>query len=124
MTGLESILTSSIVHRVGWTLLHSLWQAAAVAALLAGAMWILRRRSASLRYAAACAALLLMLALPAVTIWLVTPPVPPPAAEEQLAATAHPEQVLPRPVGPVGLGIMKEMALSWPRERRLGFLRP
>jgi len=72
--GLEEILGSPIVYRVGWTLVHSLWQGAAVAALLAGAMLLLRRRSANVRYAVSCAALVLMLALPAATMWLLTPP--------------------------------------------------
>ena len=74
MMGLEEIMGSPIVYRVGWTLVHSLWQGAAVAALLAGAMLLLRRRSAGVRYAVSCAALVLMLALPAATMWLLAPP--------------------------------------------------
>jgi GWxTD domain-containing protein len=51
---------------LGWTLLHSLWQGAIIAAVL-GAL-LAASRSPRIRYAAACAALLAMLAAFAVTL--------------------------------------------------------
>src|SRR5579863_2158934 len=51
---------------IGWTLLHSLWQGALVALLLAAALS--RVRSARIRYAAACFAMLVILAGFAVTL--------------------------------------------------------
>ncbi len=55
------------ITALGWTLIHFLWQGAGIAALLAGARYILRKSSAQARYAAAMAALLLMLACAAAT---------------------------------------------------------
>jgi bla regulator protein blaR1 len=57
-------LLELVVQALGWTLLHSLWQGALVAVLLASANVFLRRRSAEVRYAAASAALGLLLLLP------------------------------------------------------------
>jgi len=65
-----TLLNQPWTERLGWTLLHFLWQGILVAALytlaraLAGG-----RMSARGRYAIACAALLAMTAAPAVTYW-------------------------------------------------------
>jgi beta-lactamase regulating signal transducer with metallopeptidase domain len=64
---MADFLSGSLAQRVGWALIHSLWQGTAVALLLAGAMRLLRGRSPQLRWALACAALALMVAMPAVT---------------------------------------------------------
>jgi GWxTD domain-containing protein len=56
-----------LIHAVGWSLLHFLWQGAIVAVLLTSALRLLRNRSSDLRYAAACCALVLMAASPLVT---------------------------------------------------------
>ena len=80
---LLDILPIDWVQRFGWMLLHSLWQMAAVAALLALALRRLRRGSASARYAAACAGMALMVILPLATAICVQPrftATPPPAA--------------------------------------------
>lgn len=58
-----------LAYALGRALLHSLWQGAGVAILLAAALSLLRGRSPQARYAAACAALGLMLLLPALTVW-------------------------------------------------------
>lgn len=73
MTSFENLLSQAIVQRFGWTLLHFVWQGAAVAALLAAGLWFLRRRSADARYVACCSALLLMAALPVGTFLTVDP---------------------------------------------------
>jgi beta-lactamase regulating signal transducer with metallopeptidase domain len=57
-------LNSPWVDRMGWTLVHSLWQIALVTSVFAVAMFVLRRRSARARDIAGCVALLAMLALP------------------------------------------------------------
>lgn len=62
----------ALVEPLGWTLVHFLWQAAAVAALLAVARVALRRRSANARYLAACAAMLALAVLPVVTLVVLT----------------------------------------------------
>ncbi len=51
----------------GWTLIHFVWQGAAVAAIASGVMWLLRHRSPHGRYAVACAGLVAMVAVPIIT---------------------------------------------------------
>jgi beta-lactamase regulating signal transducer with metallopeptidase domain len=66
MNILTSWLSPSLMHVVAWTLLHFLWQGAAVAALAAAAMAFCGRASA--RYAIVLSALVLMLAAPVATL--------------------------------------------------------
>ena len=83
---LESILSQEIIQRLGWTLLHLVWQAAAIALLLAILLSALRKASANLRYTIACLALGLIVLLPAVTMQLVGVSVAqPPAAVSEPA---------------------------------------
>ncbi|HEY8561230.1 MAG TPA: M56 family metallopeptidase [Pyrinomonadaceae bacterium] len=63
----EMLADSKLIEYTGWTLLHSLWQIAFVALILAAASRVLRRFSANARYAAAVAALALAAGLPIVT---------------------------------------------------------
>src|SRR4051794_11602866 len=74
MTSLASLLTHPLIRPLGWTLLHFLWQGAAVALLLAGALRLLRDQTANARYVAACVALLLMAAAPGLTLLTLKPP--------------------------------------------------
>ena len=65
-----SLLNQPWTERLGWTLLHFLWQGILVAALYALARALAGGRiSARGRYASACAALLAMTAAPAFTYW-------------------------------------------------------
>src|SRR5262245_65988218 len=65
-----TLLNHPSTERLGWTLLHFLWQGILVAALYALARALTGgRMSARGRYATACAALLAMTAAPAVTYW-------------------------------------------------------
>ena len=68
---LQDILSQEIVERLGWTLLHFIWQAAAVALILAILLRILRKSTANLRYISACLALVLIVLLPVITILLI-----------------------------------------------------
>ena len=77
---LENILSQEIVQKLGWTLLHFIWQAAAVALLFTILLAVLRKSSANLRYIIACAALGLIVLLPMVTMQLVPVSVPQPIA--------------------------------------------
>jgi beta-lactamase regulating signal transducer with metallopeptidase domain len=65
MTGLNSWLSPGVMHALGWTLIHSLWQCLGVAALASALMAFSRRPSN--RYLVAVGALAPMLALPAAT---------------------------------------------------------
>jgi beta-lactamase regulating signal transducer with metallopeptidase domain/uncharacterized protein involved in exopolysaccharide biosynthesis len=69
-----------LAQRVGWVLLHSLWQGALVGGAFGLARHGLRRRSAEARYVAGCLALALLAAGPAATLCLWPAPVPPGAA--------------------------------------------
>src|SRR4051812_2757888 len=65
-----TLLNHPSTERLGWTLLHFLWQGMLVVALYALARALASgRMSARGRYAMACAALLAMTAAPAVTYW-------------------------------------------------------
>lgn len=77
-----------LMEQMGWVLLHSLWQGALVAVLLAGVLWMLRGSSARLRYAASVTALAAMLALPVVTWSLLTEATPTPSADATLDPAA------------------------------------
>ena len=61
---LQEILSLDAVYRLGWTLLHTLWQGAGMAALLGLLLVSLRRCSANARYLAGCVALGMMLVIP------------------------------------------------------------
>jgi hypothetical protein len=68
---IEAISTQLWVQRLGWTLVHFLWQGAALAALYAGVRILTRRAlPAQGRYALACLALGAMLAAPLCTFLL------------------------------------------------------
>jgi len=60
MSVLESLVQTPLAGAIGWTLLHSLWEGAIVAAALASVLMAVRSPRA--RYAAACAAMLVMAA--------------------------------------------------------------
>jgi len=68
MSLLNDLLAQDTIERLGWMLVHFLWQATVVALLLAVSLRLLRRAGASLRYVVSCAALALMVALPLITM--------------------------------------------------------
>ena len=70
MKELYDLLDHAIIHQLGWTLLHFLWQGILVAGLYALARALAGGRiSARGRYAIACASLLAMTVAPALTYW-------------------------------------------------------
>jgi len=73
MNALADLLNTNWAQRVGWALVHFLWQGAAIAALLWLALRLLSRRGPQVRYAVACLALLLMAAAPVLTFLVVQP---------------------------------------------------
>src|SRR5437763_5317428 len=83
----EAITASDLVYRLGWTLLHSIWLGALVAALLALATQPLRRRSANARYLAGCAALVSLVGL-SLSAYFFVPPKPPSQKVRETAAHA------------------------------------
>lgn len=99
MNTIQTLASQPWVERLGWTLVHFLWQGLALAALYAGARRNVTRPNA--RYLLACAALAAMMAAPLVT-WIAlrpaygpidpayrvryTPPTPSAAGEFRLPA--------------------------------------
>ncbi len=71
MQTLQNILETQTVQKLGWTLVHFTWQAAAVAVVLAIVMRWMRKSSSNLRYMAACGALILIVLMPMVTMTVV-----------------------------------------------------
>lgn len=94
------ILSGGVAQRVGWALVHFLWQAAAVAALLAMSLRLMRGRSAQVRYAAACAALALLVAMPVATAILVSPAAAVSAVAQASPAVAAEPSPTPTPAPP------------------------
>src|SRR5436305_12087093 len=72
MHAIEALLRRPEVERLGWVLLHFLWQGAIGAAVVAAALFAMRRASANARYLVSCTVLLAMAACLPVT-WLVVP---------------------------------------------------
>jgi len=71
MTFLETFVETPWAAALGWTLVHSLWEGALIAAVLAIVM--LATKSPRVRYAAACLAMLAILAAFAVTLFRFAP---------------------------------------------------
>ena len=72
MNAFVAFLQADWAERAGWTLLHSLWQIAAVAAVYAIVAMLLGRRSANSRYLLGCVAIFFMLGLPVGTYALLS----------------------------------------------------
>lgn len=85
------------VYRLGWSLIHSAWQGAALAAILGAVLTLLARRSAQARYLAACVAMTAMLAA-TVSTFLMAHRSPPPAVaqphEKDIAKSDQPAAIL------------------------------
>lgn len=64
---------SEIGQRISWTLVHSVWQFALVALLLAITLWFIRGRSPHLRYGLILAAMLGMVLTPPATFLMFSP---------------------------------------------------
>ena len=71
---LENILSQEVVQKLGWTLLHSLWQGGIVVLLLAVLLRIFQKSSANLRYVISCLGLTLIVLLLLVTFYVVPAP--------------------------------------------------
>ena len=78
--------SSPWIEAIGWMLLHSLWQGAGVAMVLAFMLCVLRRAPARMRYLAACAAMILLVALPIATLFRGNVPHPSPSIHHDAVA--------------------------------------
>jgi ankyrin repeat protein/beta-lactamase regulating signal transducer with metallopeptidase domain len=73
VSGWLNLFSEPWVERLGWVLIHFLWQGAGIALLLAVALRLLTRASSHLRYVAIGSALLLCAVMPVVTWILLSP---------------------------------------------------
>jgi beta-lactamase regulating signal transducer with metallopeptidase domain len=69
-------IESRVVEAAGWMLVHSVWQGALVAGIVAVVNRMLVCRSAESRYVANCCGLLLLVTLPAITVSVLLPDEP------------------------------------------------
>src|SRR5450756_2613934 len=72
---LSNILDGAMGQRIGWALVHFLWQGAVVAAVLGIILQFMHRRSARARYVVACCARAAMVVLPVATAAMILPKV-------------------------------------------------
>lgn len=126
MKALESLLPSHIVEAIGGTLMHALWQVAALALALMLVLALVPRRSAQTRYWLGVATMGLMLLLPIATFAYLYEPAPAQTETVSLvsttrassANTAHFSRPTYRPLPAVplnmapknGVGMMEEVA--------------
>jgi len=128
---LENILSQEIIQKLGWTLLHFIWQAAVVALLVAILLKVLRKSTANLRYIIACMALALIVLLPVITIqWVpvLAPniaariaPAPVPAVLPTLEMPAAETIVFEEPVQPESVTLAS--SVPW-KQRAIETLEP
>ncbi len=71
MTPIESLLSQPFVQRLGWALVHFVWQGALVGLGCAVVLFALRHGRPGQRYAVGCVALLAMAILPVATVLMV-----------------------------------------------------
>src|ERR1044071_2244614 len=109
-------ISPQVLQVLGWTLLHFLWQGAALAALLATLLMV--SRSANVRYALGIATLLLMLAAPVITFCSLQR-APESTAMFDIVATANPlteaqqAQASPSLVQAFATGVNHQDLLLW-----------
>jgi protein involved in polysaccharide export with SLBB domain/beta-lactamase regulating signal transducer with metallopeptidase domain len=104
MNTLNELLVHPIFQRLGWTLVHSIWQGAAVAMLAAIALAMLGRRSSQTRYLVACGGLLVMLVALVVTFFILPGPILRPdivAPMDQPVVRATGVMLAPRVIAPM-----------------------
>lgn len=88
MNAIATLLDGPFADALGRALVHLVWQASAVALLLAGALAAMRRAGSDARYAVSCIALALTVALPVATAYVTYDPAPSHAAATALAPSA------------------------------------
>jgi len=123
MNALTDILSHQVVYKLGWTLLHLLWEAGVVALLLATVLRLLRKSSANLRYVVACSALAVVVILPVVTIRLVPAP-PSYALLEAESASLLPPMAEAMKIVPVNLEAVEPFPAIGLKQRVVNLLEP
>ena len=110
MSALPPLLSHPLAEHLGWTLLHFLWQGAALALLCAAVLVMLKRRSANARYLVCGLVLVCMLVAPIATFFVIGG-----EAEHAPAQSSHVIAGLttePSPVAPPPHRLLDESPLS------------
>jgi len=68
MNVLTQVMETPVAHAIAWSLVHLVWQGAAVALVLALLLRMLRQQSAAARYVVSCAAMLMIVILPLLSV--------------------------------------------------------
>jgi ankyrin repeat protein/beta-lactamase regulating signal transducer with metallopeptidase domain len=100
MNGWVNLFSEPWVQRLGWVLIHFLWQGAGIALLLAVALRLFARASSHIRYVTIGSALLLCAVMPVAT-WIILSPQ---AQLSVLPAPASNPTELPKMEAPAALG--------------------
>lgn len=116
MDAIQFLSAQPWVERLGWTLVHFLWQGALIAAMYAAAR---RSRTVQFRYVLACIALAAMVMAPIVTFGLSgahrtvrsNSPVPAVLHSSGAISTATPESLTSLP--PISAPALQDHAMSW-----------
>ncbi len=74
METMQNLFQAAITQKIGWTLVHFVWQACAIGLLLAVLLKLLHKSSAHLRYLIACGGLALMVCAPVITLQMIPMP--------------------------------------------------
>ena len=84
-------LDTPLVHRLGWTLVHLVWQGTAIGLIALVLLPLIRHRSAAARYNVLLGLFLLLVACPLATFLLVSPPETPLKSEFSAAEPGEAE---------------------------------
>src|SRR6266446_3611687 len=91
MNALRDLLSQPLTHRLGWALVHSLWQGVLAAAVFGLLRTVLRRRSTQARYVAGCLVLLALALAPVVTFLALSG-----QAGDSTGTGLYPERIQPK----------------------------
>ena len=94
-----AFLSEQTIERIGWMLVHFLWQGIAIGALMWCVLKALAKASSDVRYIVACAGLLLMAAAPVVTFVVTAPDAPLAVIEVPVEVTYTPAPAATETIG-------------------------
>lgn len=107
MNALQYLVPESLVYSIGWTIIHSLWQAAAIALILALLQIVLRKNSSNTRYYAAVSGLLALLVMIGLTF-------------TNLYSTASPKSSIYKNNAPVSVIVVQALQENLPPMEQTG----
>jgi len=108
---IERLATDPLAQRLGWTLVHFLWQGFTIAAVVGVALLLLRRRSSQARYAVLCAGLLAMIVAPVVTVNVLPTSAGP--TDTPTVGAAQPSPSTPAPGAPLPPTEDPALGIAW-----------